>query len=59
MTDFTLRDDGNVLEPEPFRTVGQALDRATTSPLWNVRPWAIYDPLGRRAYSHQSRKQPS
>lgn len=53
VTGFVLHDRERVLEPETFRTVGQALDRATTTALWRGRPWQIDGPDGRPAYSHR------
>ncbi|WP_412475395.1 hypothetical protein ACK8HH_17255 [Gordonia sp. LUNF6] len=48
---FTLVDLENVLEPETYRTISQALDRATKYAIWAGRPWQITDPTGRPAYS--------
>ncbi|MFT4295753.1 MAG: hypothetical protein QM582_10115 [Micropruina sp.] len=49
---FTLRDDEDVLDPESFRTLGEAVAR-TRYPLWAGRPWTLYGPNGRPAYSHR------
>jgi hypothetical protein len=56
MTAFTLRDNENVLTPEDFQHINLALSRANTFP-WFGRPWIIYGPDGRPAYSHRYPKE--
>ncbi|WP_159067396.1 hypothetical protein [Gordonia iterans] len=53
MSDFTLRDLEDILEPERFVHIDDALERATKCALWAGRPWLITDPAGRAAYSHR------
>lgn len=47
---FTLRDPLHRLDPEDFRTLGEAVTRAYDEP-WSAIDWRVYDPVGRLAAS--------